>query len=111
MFSTESGVSGMQRLLERMPDIDAVFAANDLMAAGAIRVLRDAGRSVPDDVAIVGFDDSDTARTSEPPMTTVSQDIERAGHRMAELLLERVGGATEPRQEILPTHLVVRTSS
>ena len=111
MFSTESGVTGMQRLLEREPDLDAVFAANDLMAAGAIRVLRDAGRSVPGDVAVVGFDDSETARTSEPPMTTVSQDIEQAGHRMAELLLEQVGGATEPRQEILPTHLVVRTSS
>jgi DNA-binding LacI/PurR family transcriptional regulator len=60
---------------------------------------------------VVGFDDSETARSSEPPMTTVAQDIERAGHRMAELLLEQVVGATEPRQEILPTHLVVRASS
>ena len=111
MFSTESGVAGMQRLLERVPDLDAVFAANDLMASGAIRVLREAGRTVPGDVAVVGFDDSETARSSEPPMTTVAQDIERAGHRMAELLLEQVGGASEPRQEILPTHLVVRASS
>ena len=111
MFSTESGVAGMQRLLQRVPDLDAVFAANDLMASGAIRVLREAGRTVPGDVAVVGFDDSETARSSEPPMTTVAQDIERAGHRMAELLLEQVGGASEPRQEILPTHLVVRASS
>ena len=110
-FSTESGIDGMQRLLERAPDLDAVFAANDLMAAGAMRVLRDSGRTVPDDVAVIGFDDSETARTSEPPMTTVAQDVERAGSRMAELLLEQVGGATGPRQEILPTHLVVRASS
>ena len=111
MFSTESGVAGMARLLERVPDLDAVFAANDLMASGAMRVLRDAGRSVPDDVAVVGFDDSETARTSEPPMTSVAQDVERAGFLMAELLLAQVGGASEVRQEILPTHLVVRTSS
>jgi len=111
MFSTESGVAAMQRLLARAPDLDAVFAANDLMASGAIRVLRESGRTVPGDVAVVGFDDSETARSSEPPMTTVAQDIERAGHRMAELLLERIGGASEPRQEILPTHLVVRASS
>jgi DNA-binding LacI/PurR family transcriptional regulator len=110
-FSVESGVAGTQRLLERVPDLDAVFAANDLMAAGAMRVLRDAGRAVPDDVAVVGYDDSETAKTSEPPMTTVAQDVERAGFTMAELLLEKVGGATEPRQVILPTHLVVRASS
>jgi len=111
MFSTESGVVGMARLLDRVPDLDAVFAANDLMAAGAMRVLHDSGRGVPGDVAVVGFDDSETARTSEPPMTTVAQDIERAGHRMAELLLEQVAGATDPVQDILPTHLVVRASS
>ena len=110
-FSTESGAAAMARLLERVPDLDAVFAANDLMAAGAMRVLRDAGRTVPDDVAVVGYDDSETAKTSEPPMTTVAQDVERAGFIMAELLLEKVGGATEPRQVILPTHLVVRASS
>jgi DNA-binding LacI/PurR family transcriptional regulator len=111
MFSTESGVAAMTALLERVPDLDAVFAANDLMAAGAMRVLRDSGRVVPDDVAVIGYDDSETAKTSEPPMTTVAQDVERAGYLMAELLLEQVGGGTEPRQEILPTHLVVRASS
>jgi len=111
LFSTESGVAGMTALLGRVPDLDAVFAANDLMASGAMRVLRESGRSVPGDVAVIGFDDSETARTSEPPMTSVAQDVERAGYLMAELLLEQVGGATEPRQEILPTHLVVRASA
>ena len=110
-FSTESGQAGMARLLERVPDVDAVFAANDLMAVGAMRTLRDAGRRVPDDVAVVGFDDSETARTSEPRLTSVAQDVERTGYLMAELLLEQVGGASEPRREILPTRLVVRASS
>lgn len=108
-FSAASGHAAMLRLLERVPDLDAVFAANDLMAVGAMRALRDAGRGVPDDV--VGFDDSDTARESEPPLTSVAQDVERAGFLMAELLLEQVGGATESRREILPTHLVVRAST
>ena len=110
-FSAESGALGMQRLLARVPDVDAVFAANDLMAVGALRALRDAGRSVPDDVAVVGFDDSETASSAEPALTSVAQDVERTGHLMAELLLEQVAGATEPRQEILPTHLVVRAST
>ena len=110
MFSTESGQEAMDALLDRAPDLDAVFAANDLMAVGALRSLRLAGRTVPGDVAVVGFDDSDTAHRSEPPLTTVAQDIERAGYLMAELLLERVGGATTPRQVVLPTHLVVRES-
>jgi DNA-binding LacI/PurR family transcriptional regulator len=110
-FSAESGAVGMRRLLERAPDLDAVFAANDLMAVGAIRTLRDAGRAVPEQVAVVGFDDSETARSAEPALTSVAQDVERTGHLMAELLLEQVGGATAPRREILPTHLVVRASS
>jgi DNA-binding LacI/PurR family transcriptional regulator len=110
-FSMESGNESMTRILERAPDVDAVFAANDLMAVGAMRAIRDAGRTIPDDVAVIGFDDSDTAVSAEPPLTSVAQDVERAGYLMAELLLERVGGATTPRQEVLPTHLVVRASS
>jgi len=111
LFSTESGTECMARLLERAPDLDAVFAANDLMADGALRVLRDSGRAVPHDVAVIGFDDSATASRTEPPLTSVAQDVERTGYLMAELLLELVGGATTPRQEVLPTHLVVRASS
>ena len=110
-FSAESGVVGARRLLDRVPDLDAIFVASDLMAVGALRALRDAGRAVPEDVAVVGFDDSEAARSAEPALTSVAQDVERTGHLMAELLLEQVGGAPEPRHEILPTHLVVRASS
>lgn len=111
LFSLESGYEGMHRLLARVPDLDAVFAANDLMAVGALRALQEAGRRVPDDVAVVGFDDSDAAAGAQPTLTSVSQDIEGAGHLMAELLLAQVSGDAGPRQEILPTHLVVRGSS
>jgi DNA-binding LacI/PurR family transcriptional regulator len=111
LFSTESGLDGMLRILDRAPDVDAVFAANDLMAVGAMRALREAGRRIPDDVAVVGFDDSPTALEAEPPLSTVAQDVELVGTLMAELVLEHIGGAATPRQEVLPTHLVVRQSS
>ena len=69
----------MRRLLVWAPDVDAVFAANDLMAFGALAVLAAAGRRVPDDVAVVGFDDVPEATLSEPPLTTVRQPIEEMG--------------------------------
>jgi DNA-binding LacI/PurR family transcriptional regulator len=101
----------MQRLLERAPDIDAVFAANDLMAIGALQVLRDAGRDVPGDVALVGFDDIDAAAHTSPPLTTVAQDIDAMGRRLAELLMQQLRGGSSPQREIIPTRLVVRASS
>ena len=109
MFSSESGVTGMQRLLERVPDLDAVFAANDLMAAGAIRVLRDAGRAVPGDVAVVGFDDSETARLR------AADDHRGAGHRARRPPDGRAAPRAGRRRDRAapgdpPTHLVVRTT-
>jgi DNA-binding LacI/PurR family transcriptional regulator len=75
-FSEASGAAAMRALLDRRPDIDAVFAASDPMALGALRVLREAGRTVPDDVALVGFDDGPLAAVSDPPLTTVHQPME-----------------------------------
>ena len=102
----------MTSLLDQRPDIDAVFAANDLMAAGALRALRDAGRRVPDDVAVVGFDDSPLAELTDPPLTTVHQSAEQMGREMARLLVEQIkqGGPT-PDFSLLSTHLVVRETS
>ena len=88
-----------------------MFCANDLSAFGALEALAAAGRRVPDDVAVVGFDDIPAASTSRPPLTTVRQEIELMGRRMARLLLDRLEGRTEPVQEVLPTTLVVRESS
>jgi DNA-binding LacI/PurR family transcriptional regulator len=111
-FSEESGERAMAELLEREPAIDAVFCASDLMAAGAMRVLRRAGRVIPADVAVVGFDDSPLARHTDPPMTTVRQPSEEMGRAMARLLLEEISAPSRShRQIILSTDLVVRDSA
>ncbi|MEW2116671.1 LacI family DNA-binding transcriptional regulator [Streptomyces sp. NPDC005474] len=112
-FTPAGGERAMRELLDRCPDLDAVFAANDLSASGALRVLRERGRRVPEDVAVVGFDDMlPVAEQSDPPLTTVRQDIEEMGRLMARLLLGAVvpaGGA--PSSVVLPTTLVRRASA
>ena len=111
-FGQESGEAGMRNLLVRAPDVDGVFCANDLMAAGALRVLHEAGRKVPEDVSVVGFDDAPLAQSTHPPLTTVHQSPERMGHEMVSLLLHAMAHPDEPPQpRILPAHLVVRDSS
>lgn len=111
-FTQGSGVSGMERLLAVHPDVDAVFAASDLMAAGALSVLLAAGRRVPADVAVVGFDDSPIATSSVPKLTSVRQPIEEMGREMARLLVAAVEAADAvPRRVVLATVLVRRASS
>lgn len=111
-FSEASGAAAMTALLERRPDIDAVFAASDLMALGALRVLREAGREVPEDVAMVGFDDGPLAAVANPPLTTVHQPMEQLGREMATMLLAQIsaGGVSAPEQLVLDTSLVERAS-
>jgi DNA-binding LacI/PurR family transcriptional regulator len=109
-FSEASGADAMKRLLQEAPDLDAVFAASDLMAAGAIRALRELGRRVPADIAVVGFEDSAVARQTQPPLTTVHQAVEGMGREMARLLLTRIGGGPA-HSTVLDTHLVVRESA
>lgn len=117
-FTEEGGRRAMATLLARRPDLDAVFAASDVMAAGARRVLREHGRKVPDDVAIVGYDDSPLARHMDPPLTSVRQATEEMGRAMARVLLEqlatRVSGTKTPTTRphlVLPAELVPRDSS
>ena len=111
-FTHEGGRAAMERLLERHPSLDAVFAASDLMAIGALAALRGAGRSVPDDVAIVGFDDSQLCLTTEPTLSSVRQPIEEMGREMAQLLMQEIRLPDRaPRRVILDTQLVVRGSS
>jgi DNA-binding LacI/PurR family transcriptional regulator len=111
-FSEESGVRAMTALLDREPGLDAVFAASDLMAAGALRALRAAGRSVPDEVAVIGFDDSIMARQTDPELTTVRQPVNELGREVTRRLLEMIGtGAAPAPGLVLPTELVVRGSA
>lgn len=109
-FTRESGRLAMQELLRADPRLDAVFAASDLMAAGALRALKDAGRRVPDDVAVVGFDDSELSRHTDPPLTTVRQPMTDIGRTLARQLLRLSAGEDVDAAVILPTELVHRES-
>jgi DNA-binding LacI/PurR family transcriptional regulator len=110
-FTRESGVRAMSALLARQPDLDAVFAASDLLALGALDVLRRTGRRVPEDVAVVGFDDSELARSAEPPLTTVRQPMEEIGREMVRLMLAQLDHGAPPGGVVLATELVVRRSA
>jgi DNA-binding LacI/PurR family transcriptional regulator len=111
-FTEDGGRAAMRTLLERAPGLDAVFAASDLMAGGALRALREAGRRVPEDVLLIGFEDAPVARQTEPPLTTVHQPVEKMGRRMAELLIARIAGDPDAVSHVLlDTHLVRRASA
>ncbi len=108
-FTEVGGYMAAQRLLPHQPD--AIFAASDSMAVGALRALREAGRRVPDDVALVGFDDMPFTARTDPPLTTVRQPIQRTGQLAAETLMDMIDErSSRPRRIILPTELVIRAS-
>ncbi|MFE4369339.1 LacI family DNA-binding transcriptional regulator [Streptomyces sp. NPDC056835] len=111
-FTQESGEAAMARLLAEYPDVDGVFAANDLMAVGACHVLREHGRRVPEDVAVIGFDDSSAAAACRPPLTTVRQPVEEMAAEMARLLLDRLAGSDRAVTSVIfEPSLVVRGSA
>jgi DNA-binding LacI/PurR family transcriptional regulator len=111
-FTEEGGAAATARLLARPgAPVDAVFAASDLMAAGALRALRAAGRRVPEDVAVVGFEDSAVARYAQPPLTTVRQPIEEMGRQATRMLLAKIAGETGGMHLILDVDLVERAST
>ncbi|HEU5353670.1 MAG TPA: LacI family DNA-binding transcriptional regulator [Actinocrinis sp.] len=109
-FTEESGARAATRLLAAHPDLDALFAASDNMAAGAMRAIKAHGRSVPADVAVVGFDDLPIARHTDPPLTSVNQPIQALGFEMAKMLISLISGE-RPSALILPTRLTVRESA
>jgi len=111
-FSIASGVTAAQQLLELSKHPSAIFASNDEMAIGAIRALRDAGLSVPQDMSVMGFDDIRFAAFVDPPLTTVSQPGAEIGRTAMSLLLQIMQGKPVEQQRILlPTHLELRTST
>ncbi len=110
-FTMAGGMDAMTRLLRARPDVDAVFAASDLAALGAIRAIQHAGRTVGGDVAVVGFDDIPDAALVDPPLTTVRQPIHALGTAMTELLLRRIRGEEPTSATVLPVELVVRESA
>ena len=112
LYDYAYGVKGMRTLLDREPSLDGVFAASDAIAAGALETLREAGRSVPGDVGIVGFDDSSWATRTQPPLSTVHQPARAIGQNAAELVLRQVLGPDPiPRSILLDSPVVWRCSA
>lgn len=109
-FSEPSGYEGMRRILNEGA-VDGVFVASDLMARGAYRAIAEAGLRVADDIAVVGFDDSDAATSVTPALTTVRQPALRQGELIAEKLVDLLAGNDPERVTIVPTELVRRASA
>ncbi|MFN2243975.1 MAG: LacI family DNA-binding transcriptional regulator, partial [Anaerolineae bacterium] len=111
-FTDASGTAAARRLLSAQ--VTAIFAASDIMALGALKVIREAGLQVPKDVALVGFDDMPIAAALQPALTTVRQPVEQLGAMAADLLLGLLDcppdGRPPPQELILPTKLIVRES-
>ncbi len=105
----EEGYAAAGLLIDKGVAFDAVFAGSDLIAMGAMRALAEAGRRVPEDVAIVGFDDIPAASMTNPPLTTIKQDLRLAGELLVETLLCRIDGQEQPPRT-LATRLIVRRS-
>lgn len=110
-FTLAGGIRATRELLDAHPDLDAIFVASDLMAMGTVTVLRERGIAVPEQVAVMGFDDSPAALASEIPLTTVRQPSVEQGERMARVLLGLLDGESVPRRHIMPTEVVVRESA
>ncbi|BAS27044.1 LacI family transcriptional regulator [Limnochorda pilosa] len=111
-FTPEGGYRAGSELMGRCPELTAFFAANDLMALGLLRALHEAGRRVPDDASVVGFDDIPEAAFLTPALTTVDMPMERLGRRAMEIMLRMLRGETLAEfEEALPTELRVREST
>jgi LacI family transcriptional regulator len=108
-FTEAGGYAAMRRLIPHLPD--AVFCASDMMAAGALRALREMNIRVPEDMGVAGYDDIPLSARMDPPLTTVRQPITRTGAVAAETLIDMLEeGESRPRRVILPTEIVIRSS-
>lgn len=108
-FTPQAGHNAMHRLLERAPDLDAVFLCSDFMSVAALEVLRAEGRRVPEDVAVIGYDDIPLAAYCSPRLTTVRQPIHEGGRLMVQKLFDLIEG--KPTEStILPYELIIRDS-
>ncbi|MCO6559012.1 MAG: LacI family DNA-binding transcriptional regulator [Bifidobacterium sp.] len=110
VYDKQSGYEATLKMIRHEPKIDGLFAASDLMAAGAIQAFRQQGLIVPDDVQVIGFDDQAVARICEPPLTTIHQPFNTIGKYMVDQLIDLIHGGA-PTGTTLPLKLVVRQST
>jgi DNA-binding LacI/PurR family transcriptional regulator len=108
-FEAESAEASVDALVQRGVDFDAVFAASDLIALGAMRALKRASKGVPHDVSVVGYDDLPFSPFASPPLSTIAQDTAKAGRLLVSKLLDS-SGKMASRSERLPTDLIIRES-
>ncbi len=106
LFSMSEGYQAMGRLLDRMPELTAVFAMSDVMAVGAIRAIRDRGLRVPEDISVVGFDGIELGSYLTPKLTTIRQDREKIAARSVEILLQCIGEETSGVHELVPFRII-----
>ena len=106
LFAMSEGYEAMGRLLDRMPDLTAVFAMADVLAVGAIRAVRDRGLRVPEDVSVVGFDGIELGSYLTPSLTTIRQDREQIADRSVELLLSQIENRVSPEHELVPFRII-----
>jgi LacI family transcriptional regulator len=112
MWSEEWGRTALSDVLDRTPDVDAVFAGSDQIARGVVEALHEQGRRIPDDVAVVGYDNWDAmAIGARPPLTTVDMHIDVIGRVAAEHLLTAIEGRSPPRNTFIAPSLVIRESA
>ena len=109
-YSMESGAAMMRQLLEASPDLDAVFVNSDLMSISVMEALRETGRTVPGDVAVVGYDNLSYAQVTNPPLTTISQNVPLAGRLLAQNMIEYLQTGVVSNV-VIPVELVVRKSA
>lgn len=110
LTADEEGYDAACDLLASNSDFDAVFAASDVIAIGAMRALRQAGKKIPADIAVVGFDDIPAAAVTSPPLTTLMQDVRGGGERLVANLVDLIGGGNVPAEPI-PAQLIARAST
>jgi LacI family transcriptional regulator len=108
-FTEEGGYAAMAKLLPHQPD--AIFAASDAMAVGAIRCLKEHGKRVPEDVAVVGFDDASFAAAYQPALSTVHQPTEQLGTHAVDILVDLIEDNSNPIVKMLPSELIIRESA
>lgn len=109
-FSNTSGAEAMKRLLQKSADMDAVFVNSDLMAIAAMDVIREHGRRVPEDIAVIGYDDLSIAEHSNPPLTTIRQNVPLAGRLLAQNLIQYLQSGMATNVTI-PVELIIRKSA
>lgn len=111
-FKEEGGYQSMNILMQRVPDLDAVYVASDVMAIGVMRAITDAGKRVPQDIAVGGFDDMPFSAKSHPSLTTLRQPIDILGEKAVYGLIQLIENRQEePFQEVYPVELIVRDST